>query len=179
MRMLAVIALALLAASPATAQNFWKKDGVPIKDLPPNLASNDPFAVQQITTADPDKLMADWAKPTPGVAIATATTTPRNKPIVTFIVFSGCKADAAGNCNVTADFLTTGPAGQTYDTTNGAEIWVGKPPPPGFNLQLSAGGLGIVFENKDPVGQYVVHATITDHVAGKVLHTQQTLTVTP
>jgi hypothetical protein len=176
---MAVLALALLVASPVGAQNFWKRDGVPIKDLPPNMASDDPFAAQQITTTDPDKLMADWQKPTPGVAITTSTVTPRNKPIVTFIVFSGCKADAAGKCNVTVDYLTKGPTGETYDTTNGAEVWVGKPPPPEHGLQLSAGALGIVFENKDPLGLYVVAATITDHVSGKVLRTRQTLTVTP
>jgi hypothetical protein len=175
----AVLALALLATSSAAAQNFWRENGVPIKHPPPNLASDDPFAVEQIATADPDQLMSNWAKPTPGVVIpAATTTTPRNKPLVTFIIFSGCKADSAGNCNVTADFLTTGPAGQVYDDTKAAEVWVGKPPPPGYNLQLSAGGLGIVFEEKDPLGAYVVRATITDHVSGKVLHTQQTLTVT-
>ena len=52
----------------------------------------------------------------------------------------------------------------------GADGFVGK------NLQLSSGGLGLAFEAKDPLGAYQVRATVTDHVSGLSLHTEQVLT---
>ena len=170
----ALAAAAGAIAAPSAGQNSWSRDAIPAGGQP-NMARSGDFAVWQIATVQPDQLMADWLKPTPGVAIPMATMTPRNRPIVTFIVFTGCRADAAGNCNVTVDFDTTDPAGKPYDHTN-AEVWVGHPPPVGKNLQLSSGGLGLAFEAKDPLGAYQVRATVTDHVSGLSLHTEQVLT---
>jgi hypothetical protein len=95
---------------------------------------------------------------------------------VTFITFKGCRADAAGNCNVTADFNTVDPLGKSYGKTRTSEVWVGHPRPPDGFLQLSASAYGLVFEDKDPLGPYRVRAAITDHVAGITLHTEQVLT---
>ena len=141
-----------------------------------NRARAGDFMAIQVATTDPDRLMADWQKPGAGIRLVTATTMMRNQPIVTFIVFGGCKPDAAGACNVTADFETIGPAGKTYDETRMAEVWVGHPAPPSQVLQLSVGALGLRIEDKDALGPYRVRATITDHVAGAVLHTEQVLT---
>ena len=110
--------------------------------------------------------------------VSSAATRARNRPIVTFLVFRGCKADPAGRCNVTADFETIAPGGKTYDLTKGAQIWVGYPPPPGYSLQLSADGYGLRFEDKDPLGAYRVRATVTDRIAKITLRTEQTLTAT-
>jgi hypothetical protein len=140
-------------------------------------ASSGDFSVLQIATTNVDKLYADWMKPTAGAYLTTDSQTVRNKPIVIFIIFKGCSSDKLGNCNVTADFETTGPNGNHYDQTRTAEIWVGHPPPPNFNFQLSAAGYGLRIEDKDPIGVYRVRATITDHVSGIVLHTEQSITV--
>jgi hypothetical protein len=180
-RRTAAATIALLAlAGPALAQgqSVWQQNGVPMK-LTPNMAASDPLGVMQIATDDAKQLMAQWTKPDPNVQIAATTKTTRHRPITTFIVFRGCQADPAGNCNVTADFAITGPTGKPYDQAKGAPIWVGHPPPPGNGLQLSATGLGIEFEDKDALGAYLVRVTVTDHVAGKVLHTEQSLTVGP
>ncbi len=172
-----IAAFAILALSVhANAQNGWLRDGSPL-DKQPNTATSGDFAVMQIATTEPEKLMADWNEPTPGVSLVTTTQATRNQPIVTFIVFKGCRADAAGNCNVTVDYVTLGPDGKTYDNTKAAEVWVGHPPAPGLNLQLSASGYGLRIEDKDPLGTYRVSATITDHVAGATLHTEQSLTI--
>jgi hypothetical protein len=161
----------------ALAQDGWLRGGIALEGRP-NLAASGDFAVVQIATAKPDKLMADWLKPTPGVYVTNDWHTTRNKPIVVFIVFKGCRADASGNCNVTVDYETLAPDGKTYDSKKAAEVWVGYPPPPNLNPQLSVSGYGLIFEPKDALGDYGVHATITDHVAGITLNTEQVLTVT-
>ncbi|HEY1426495.1 MAG TPA: hypothetical protein VGF50_07475 [Caulobacteraceae bacterium] len=132
----------------------------------------------QIATTDDQKLISDWQKPTPGAAISVDSETVRNKPIFVFILFKGCRPDQSGNCNVTADFETFEPGGKSYDVRTNAPIWVGHPPPPGDNLQLSESALGLRVEDKDSLGPYRVVATITDHVAGITLKTQQVLNAT-
>jgi hypothetical protein len=164
-----------LAAEARAQDDTWQRDSSTGKTRP-NAAVSGNFAVLQIATTDPGKLMADWLQPTPGVSVTTSTSTPRNKPIVTFIVFKGCSGDASGNCNVTVDYETLEPSGKSYNQTKAAEVWVGHPPAPGLALQLSVSGYGIVFEDKDPLGPYIVRAAITDHVAGVTLHTEQQLT---
>ncbi|MGH6909938.1 MAG: hypothetical protein ACREE0_21175 [Phenylobacterium sp.] len=173
---IALAALASLVASHAGAADGWLRDGSPLKKQP-NTATSGGFAVMQFATNQPDRVMGDWEKPGASVTLSMATQTPRNSPLVTFVLFRGCRADAKGNCNVTADYETTSPSGKRYDQTRGAEIWVGRRPPPERALQLSASAYGLVFEDKDAAGTYLVRATITDHVSGATLHTEQKLTV--
>jgi hypothetical protein len=167
--------LATVVAAQPVDQQGSRMSGSAAPDRP-NTASSGNFAVIQIATTDPDRLTTDWAKSTPGVQVHTSTQAPRNLPIVTFIIFKGCSADPAGNCNVTVDYDMVDPTGKSYDHTVAAPVWVGHPPAPNYNLQLSASGYGIRFEDKDPLGAYLVRATVTDHVAGITLHTEQTLT---
>ena len=122
--------------------------------------------------------MSDWAKPTVGAYLENDSQTLRNKPIFTFVIFKGCSADTSGNCNVTADYETTDPSGKQYDHTRAADIWVGHPPAPNESFQLSVSGYGLRIEDKDPLGVYRVRATITDHVSGVVVRTEESLTVT-
>jgi hypothetical protein len=175
---LAVAALLSLSPHDADAQqNLWLRDGAPAGAAPSRAAVGD-FAVMQIATPDPDGLMAAWNKPTAGVNITTAHEIARNQPIVTFILFQGCARDSAGTCNVTADFETLDPTGKVYDLSRNVAIWVGHPPPPAGSLQLSEGALGLRIENKDPLGAYRIRVTITDHVSGNVLHTQDSVRAT-
>jgi len=172
----ALAAFGLLAASHAFAADGWLRAGSPLKKQP-NTATSGDFAVMQFATNEPERLMADWAKPGAGASLSMTTETPRNRPIVTFILFRGCRGDADGNCNVTVDYETIAPSGKRYDQTKGAEVWVGRRPPPGNALQLSASAYGMVFEDKDALGGYLVRATVTDHVSGVTVHTEQKLTV--
>ncbi len=167
------------AASGAQAQDDGWPHTEAEKKAQPNAASQGNFAVAQISTNDAQKLMADWETVTPVVQLVSSTRTVRNKPIVTFIVFKGCQADAAGNCNVTVDFDTFDPSGKDYDHTKAAKVWVGRLAAPNLSLQLSEAGYGLVFEDKDPVGAYRVVATVTDHQSGVSLRTEQVLTVSP
>ena len=143
----------------------------------PRAAASGQFAVIQIATIDPDRLVADWQKPSASVALVTTTQAIVDQPIVTFIIFRGCRADATGNCNVTVDFETFGPDGKHYDLTRAVNVWVGHPPTADVSFQLSETGYNISFEARDPLGRYRVDATVTDHVAGIVLRTEEILTV--
>ncbi|MBV9996524.1 MAG: hypothetical protein JO127_15070 [Caulobacteraceae bacterium] len=144
---------------------------------PTSAAAARGFAVVQIATNDPKRLIADWFKPKPGQQLATSTDMIASKPIVTFLIFKGCAPAADGNCNVTADYEVTDPNGNAYDQTEEAAIWVGRPPPTGDGLQLAASSYGFRLKPKDPLGVYRVRVTIVDHVSGLMLQTQQSLTV--
>ncbi len=147
------------------------------KPAPPSLdrAESGGFSILQLASNDPQKFHADWDMPTPGVNLATISSTPRNKPIVTFIIFRGCRADAAGQCNVTVDFNVIGPDKSDYARQDHAPVWVG-PAPKNEHFHLSQSEMGLIIEDKDRLGPYVVHAVVTDHVAGITLRTEQVLT---
>jgi hypothetical protein len=139
-------------------------------------ASAGDLVVMQIATTDPNKLMDSWGKEAEGVRIESASVMKRNQPIATFILFSGCRPNADGVCNVTADFETLAPSGAVYDKHPGVKVWVGRPAPPAKSIGLSEGGLGLRIEDKDALGGYIVRATIVDHNSGVTLQTTQTLT---
>ena len=174
-RTAAVIAL-LMSSYPASAQDAWLRDGKVMPDQP-NAATVGAFGVMQIATDDPDRLVADWSKPEPTARSRVTTRVVRNRTITTFIVFKGCQAGASGNCNVTADFDVIDSGGEVGGQTSGVEVWVGRPPAPDNNLQLSTAGFGITFDSQSTLGAYRIRSTITDHVAGKTAHTEQTLTL--
>jgi len=179
-RVAALAVLALLALSPAApgqgaAPNSWRQDGKGVANAP-NMASSGDFAIMQVATTDAEKLISDWETPTAGANVATSERMARNQPIVTFIIFQGCKPDASGNCNVTVDYDTTGPSGKLYDHSASVPVWVGYPAAPQGRLQLSASGYGLRIEDTDPLGAYLVRATVTDHVANITLKTQAVLT---
>lgn len=162
------LALALAVSGPARA---WSPP-------PGSVARSGDLQILQIATTDPEQLMRDWQVPTDGASLITSTSMARNTPIVTFLVFGGCKPDATGVCNLTVDFETIGPGGKVYDSTKGAEVWVGHPAPPPAMLQLSVAGYGLRIEDNDQLGAYHVRAVVTDHVAGVTVRTEQTLTAT-
>jgi len=140
------------------------------------MTSSGDFAIKQIATLDNDGLNERWNQPTAGVLIDASSTVVRNKPIFTYIVFTGCKPDKSGACNVTAVFKMFDPNGKSWGSQLDTPIWVGLPAPAHGILQLSTGGLGMVVEDKDPLGAYRVTVDVTDHIAGITLHTEQMLT---
>lgn len=175
-----ILALAMLdspvATDVASAQDGWQSNGEAVMGQP-NFAASDSFGIMQIATNDPDQLMTEWKKPTPGVSVKGSTQIPRHRQITTFLIFKGCHADASGNCNVTADFDVYDPIGKPCAQSRLNEVWVNQPAAPGSNLQLSSTGFGLSFNDDDLLGAYRVLATVTDHNAGVTLHTEQVLTV--
>jgi hypothetical protein len=167
--------LTLVGASRAGAQDQWLKDGKPAPQDPAMASSPQGFAVRQVATLEGEAFVRRWNEPTPGVTVDTSSRVGRNQPIFTFIVFTGCKADAAGKCNVSADFKMTDPNGKPWGEQKGMPVWVGIAAPAHGILQLSTAYLGLVVENKDPLGAYRVAADVIDHVANISLHTEQTI----
>jgi hypothetical protein len=143
------------------------------------VASSGDFSVMQLATIDPEGLNAEWAKCTPGVHLNTNSQMKRNQPIVTFVAFKGCKADAKGNCQLVGSFDVLDPNGKSYTRQADAKIWVDHPPAPNLNIQMSEAALGLVIEDKDPLGPYKVMVTVVARVAGVTLHTEQVLTAVP
>ncbi len=80
---------------------------------------------------------------------------------------------------MTADFDVFDPEGKPCGQGKSVEIWVGRPPAPGNNFQLSSAGFGIGFDDNDALGAYHVRATVTDHFANITTHTEQIVTVSP
>jgi hypothetical protein len=167
-------AAGLYAVGPAQAQS-WLVDGRPAPPSP-DLGRSGDLAVHQIASTDPEGVETAWAKPTPGVDLPTAVKTVRNKPIVTFLIFTGCHATADGNCNVTADFKITDAKGDGNGDQANVPVWSKPPPGPGI-LYLSEAAIGLLVHKGEPLGDYVVRVTTTDHVAGTTVRTQQTIHV--
>ena len=165
----------LLGVQPAQAQDQWLLNGKPAGS-DPSVASSQGFAAKQIATLDAEEFNNRWNRPTPGVEVDSASKVRRNQPIFVFLVFTGCKANATGSCDVTADFKMIDPLGRPWGEQKNSPVWVGQAAPQYGVLQLSTSSLGMVVENKDPLGAYRVIADVTDHVAGITLHTEQVLT---
>jgi len=147
--------LFLMVAAPAWAQgqhdanladDGWRK-------------SRGDLDVMLLLTDEPEQVMAGWIKPeAPRIRDATVAT--RGKPIVAFVIFSGC-AEVQGRCRAEIDYVLLRPDGSTYATESGVPLWRHRAPPSG-QLQLSEGYLGVVIEPKDPAGTYQVQATVRD-----------------
>jgi hypothetical protein len=141
----------------------------------PSEASAGDFAVMQFATTDPDKLLADWQKPTPGVEVTGASSASRHQPISTFLVFKGSVPNKDGNCDVTADFETLSPSGAVYNVTRNVSVCAGVPPASNLDLQLAMRFYTLSLGDHDLAGAYTVRVTTTDNVSGAVVHTEQTL----
>ncbi len=171
MRYLILFGLALAGAAiaqepPADRTFAWQTNGE--RAAPdPSRASKDGFGVSVFVTPDIEGVWKAWGGPTPP-NISVTDQIERGKPVHAMIVFNGCKAAADGNCNVTGIYSITSPDGTAYGEPHGGKIWAG-PPAPGYNLQLSEGSLGLVVEPDEPLGRYMLKASVTDHVAGITL----------
>ncbi len=141
---------------------------------PSSSARQGSFAVEQIATLDAAALIKGWGKP--GARDALQTTTSRNQPLHTFIALSGCKADAAGQCNVVANFLILDPAGKRYSDAEGISLYRGAPPP-GGRPALGTATLGLKVKPGEALGPYVARIETIDRNAGITLRTEQVLMV--
>ena len=144
----------------------------------PNVASSGTFTAVQFANPDPQAVLQAWTNPTPvGVQLKTDDRGRRDQPIYTFVIFRGCRTDAAGACTLTADFEVEDPTGKPYVQQKSVRSWVNKPPAPAPAYTLATGYRGLVGEHKDMTGPYKVRMTLTDQVSGVSLHTEQILSI--
>jgi hypothetical protein len=166
-------ALALLSPpSVLAAQNAWLENG---KSAPrdPNRASDGAFGAMLVLTDDWDGFTQRWEHPSAGFEVPRVSSIQKGHPLMSAIIFTGCRADPSGNCSVSGDFLVIDPNGKTYADQKGVNIW-SLPPPPDRHLELSAGGLGLSLDPPDPLGTYAVIAHVTDRVSNKTLELRTT-----
>jgi hypothetical protein len=171
-------AAAKSAAKPAASKAKAKPR--PRTKLPPpalNIAENEGFSVMQVAAPDAGTFTAAW-KIGNGVKEA-STRTVADKPLFTFLIFRGCKADADGKCDIAADFVITRPDGTTNEDNKGVVVWNKAAPTDPKKPTLGDGALGYGVDSEGPFGKYLVVATVTDKVAGVSVTTQQTLTIAP
>ncbi len=167
----ALIAAALLCALPAAAQDNRSSEGRPGEGEAGAL-----HAIQ-FASADPKAVLAAWSESERPATLQGDGRMLRGEPMFTFVVFRGCRTDARGNCNLTADFEVDDPQGRPYVQQKGVRTWVDRPPAPEPASMLGIGYMGLVVEKKDATGPYRVRMTLTDQIAGVSLHTEQVLTV--
>ena len=155
--MIPLIASALLLAA---AQNYEPGKGQPSQAVE--------FGGKMLVVDNPEAFWKAWEGPTPP-HINTVSTIALSRPVQAMLVFHGCRAGPDGNCRVKVTFSMTGPTGKPYGETLTGYAWRG-PPAPGFNLQASEASMGFELEPEDPLGQYLMQATLTDEIGGKTIN---------
>ncbi len=166
------------SAKPAATKPAAKAKAKPKLQAPAlNIAEKDGFGVMQVAAPDAQAFTAAW-KIGNGVKAA-STRTVADKPLFTFLIFRGCKADADGKCNIVADFTIRRPDGTTNEDNKGVVVWDKAAPADPKKPMLGDGALGYGVDSEGPFGDYLVVATVTDKVAATTVTTQQTLTIAP
>ena len=166
-------ALAILSSAPArAAQNGWRENGKSASQ-DPSRASDGTFGVMLVLTDDWDRFTQRWQQPSPGFDVPAVGPIQKGHPLISAIIFRGCRTDQGGNCSITGDFRAIYPNGKTYAEKKGVNIW-SSPPPPAPQLELSAGGFGLSLDPPDPLGTYTVVARVTDRIANKTLEVRTT-----
>lgn len=166
LRVVLTAALGLISSTALMAQ--WNEGGAPVPDTPWRKSDGD-FGAMLVLTDKPDEFFAAWETETPGVSISETETVRRGSPVMGVVVFTGCAPNEKGLCDATVVYTLLKPDGTAYDKPQESELWIGKQPPPRYQLQLSLGNLGVVIEPEDPLGRYRMRAEVRDRVSGKTL----------
>lgn len=159
--------VALLALSTAAAQaapDAADDVAEAVVDSVPGSATAGDLRVLQLWSTDRERFLDEWLQPTPP-RLTTNSEIQRNKPIYQFIIFSGCQANIAGNCNLSGTVTMTDPAGEAYGDPLIFPAWDNLPQPEGSLLSLSAASIGLTVEDGERLGIYRVKLSFTDEVA--------------
>lgn len=159
LRMPLLCVFLLFLATSTHAQ--WNVSGVAIPDSE-SAKHQDDFGAMLLLSSRPEEFLQAWDEDTEAVPIHTNDSVSRGSPIVAFIIFSGCEADARGLCNAVVDFSVLKPDGSEYARFIDKDLWKGKPAEHAAKLQLAADYIGVVIEPSDPLGKYQVHVTVRD-----------------
>jgi len=138
------------------------------------------LTVYLVITADPKGFLQQWKSPPRPGYVPEVTSSPlvsRGTEVGGFVLFSGCKVNDDGTCDATVDWLLLKPDGTGYADRKRGVLWKEKPI---INtLMLSATNLGLRIELEDPLGQYIMKATVNDHVQNVSLEVEAKLMVVP
>jgi hypothetical protein len=135
------------------------------------------FGAQLVFVADDDAMLNAWHAQAETVNVSTVDKAVVGDQVNAFIVFSGCKPDSAGHCDVTVRFRVYQPDGKEYASTPPMEVWQFKKAPTGRMLEIGVQYLKVAIEHADPLGKYIVVASVKDHVSGLSLDLSAPFTV--
>lgn len=138
--------------------------------------SSDGFGVMLVLTADEVVFTRTWNSSAQRPFLQTTKRVQRGKSVSAMLLFSGCRPNSAGTCNVSVTYRLAGPDGTVQDV-GPYNVWQRAAPKPGI-VQLGDAHLTLGLANNDPIGKYVVSATITDRNSGASIAVSTTLTVT-
>jgi hypothetical protein len=168
------ILVLLLYAVPSMA-GWIDHDGRAISDRQ-DAKSSDGFGVMLVLTADEVAFSRAWNSSMQRPVLQTTNRVQRGKSVSAMLLFSGCKSNSEGTCNVSIAYRLVGPDG-TVQNVGPYNVWQRTAPKPGV-VQLGDAHLTLSLGNNDPIGKYVVSATITDRNSGASIAVSTTLTVT-
>ena len=167
------ISMVLLVVIGCNANAGWiNKQGARLPDSEDRKAAGD-FGAQLVFVTDEQALFKKWATPSETVDLNTVESVTINQPISAFVIFSGCKPIAKGQCNVSMRFRVIQPDGKVYSETPAMEVWQNKPAPRARALELSVQYLKIVVEPHEQRGRYTIQAQVRDDNTGAVLSLQK------
>jgi len=173
-----VFAWVFLVALCSNANAGWiNKQGVSLPDSEDRKAIGD-FGAQLVLVTDDQALFKTWATPSETVNLNTVESVTINQPISAFVIFSGCKATAKGQCSVSMRFRVIQPDGKIYSETPAMEVWHDKPAPRARGLELSVQYLKIIVEPHEQRGRYTIQAQVRDDNSGAVLSLQKVFSAT-
>jgi len=146
----------------------WLRATVAVGALLPSLvfaqsaAPSAELKISVVVTAEGDALFNAWDRGKPGFKVVPVRDAARGQFLSAVILFSGCQADAVGNCNAEMSITAYDPTGKEYGAMPEAELWKAKPAPQVGATQLSRDYMGIVIEPTDPSGTYRVSVVARD-----------------
>lgn len=161
--------LLLLAALsfPLMVYSAWiGPDGKPVPDTE-SMRSDGNFGVQLALTADDKQFRQTWNSTKGTPKLSSADSVRPGASIAAMLIFHGCAPNAAGACDVFAEFIVEGPDG-TKTPAGGGPVWSAAPLQAGL-LQLGHASLKMGFDGNDPVGNYRVIANVKDKNSGRTL----------
>ena len=140
-----------------------------------NQAKVENLMVVQLWSSNSEEFLTAWNQSSPP-SLKTTSRIERNKRITAFIIFAGCKGDAAGNCNLNGSVEFRDPDGKIYGEQKNVDFWSGAAID-GYNLRLSPVAPALVIEDGEKLGDYTVRITVTDRNANVTAITEEKLKV--
>jgi hypothetical protein len=170
--------LLVAVTSPALASAGWvERSGAALTETPYRKASGD-LSAWLVFVPDDQELYNSWQIPGETVNVSEIGSVKVNSPMSAFVIFSGCKADSMGMCDVSMRIRVTAPDGSIYAEIPEMEIWQGRQAPPPKILELSVGYLKLLVEPHEQAGTYTVQLQVKDAIAGEVIDLQKSFVAT-
>ncbi|MCM2264355.1 MAG: hypothetical protein NDI73_04090 [Desulfuromonadales bacterium] len=161
---------------PLIAHGAWiDSSGKPVADTE-SMRSAGNFGVQIMLTPDDKQFRQTWNSTMSTPNLNTTDTVHLGASVTAVLIFHGCSPNAAGVCDVAAEFILESPDG-TKMPAGGGPVWSAAPLQDGL-LQLGQASMTVGFDKTDPVGDYKVIANVKDKISGRALNLIARLKVT-